>query len=223
MWVVESFVGDANEFHQRATPTTPVAAVWWFQVRGAALALGSAQPIEHVDQQACARNAVEVVRRRSGGGAVLIEPDNTIWVDVLLPRTHELWCDDVGRSAWWLGKVWVKALAAVGEVSLSVHRGPMTHTKWSRHVCFAGVGGGEVVNAAGAKVVGISQRRTRGGARFQCALYRSWDAERTAALFHQPGPSPDDLFAVAATVDCDEMALRQSFQNGLAGAKPSSH
>jgi hypothetical protein len=45
---------------------------------------------------------------------------------------------------------------------------------WSRRVCFAGLGAGEVV-VGPRKLVGISQRRTRDGARFQCVVHRSWD------------------------------------------------
>jgi hypothetical protein len=51
----------------------------------------------------------------------------------------------------------------------------MVRTEWSDRVCFAGIGPGEVLDAAGRKVVGISQRRTRGSARFQCAALGRWD------------------------------------------------
>lgn len=48
-------------------------------------------------------------------------------------------------------------------------------------VCFAGLAPGEVT-VDGAKVVGISQRRTRAGARFQCSVPRVWDVDRHAVL-----------------------------------------
>lgn len=44
-------------------------------------------------------------------------------------------------------------------------------------MCFAGVGAGEVL-LDGRKVVGISQRRARDGARFQCVVFRSFDVDR---------------------------------------------
>ena len=47
-------------------------------------------------------------------------------------------------------------------------------TPWSRKVCFGGLGPGEVT-VDGHKLVGISQRRTRDGARFQCVVHRRWD------------------------------------------------
>ena len=55
-----------------------------------------------------------------------------------------------------------------------VHRGGLVATPWSRQVCFAGLGPGEVT-VAGRKVVGVAQRRTRHGARFQVAALLRWD------------------------------------------------
>ena len=58
----------------------------------------------------------------------------------------------------------------------------MIQSFWSHAICFAGVGPGEVL-IDGAKVVGISQRRTRAGARFQCAVLRTWDPAELARIF----------------------------------------
>ena len=38
---------------------------------------------------------VAVVRRRSGGGAVLLDPGGVVWVDVVVPRHDPRWDDDV--------------------------------------------------------------------------------------------------------------------------------
>ncbi len=51
----------------------------------------------------------------------------------------------------------------------------------SGRACFAGLGPGEVT-IGGRKAVGISQRRTRAGARFQCVAYERWDPGPLAAL-----------------------------------------
>ena len=117
---------------------------------------------------------LDVVRRRSGGGAVLLQPDGVLWVDVLVPRNDPLWDDDVGRSSMWLGAAWCEALTALG-VEADVHRGLFSCGLAGRAVCFVGRGAGEVVSD-GRKVVGISQRRDRGGARFQCAVLLGADA-----------------------------------------------
>ncbi|MEY2434398.1 MAG: lipoate---protein ligase [Acidimicrobiaceae bacterium] len=128
------------------------------------MVLGSRQPLIEATN-------VEVVRRRSGGGAVYLHPGGTLWVDVVVPRGDELWDDDVGRATYWLGDMWARA---IGDRAV-VHRGPMVRTEWSDLVCFAGLGPGEVT-VDGLKVVGISQRRTRDAARFQCVAYDAWDA-----------------------------------------------
>ena len=47
--------------------------------------------------------------------------------------------------------------------------------------CFAGAGSGEVM-VGERKVVGISQRRTRDAARFQCACVLHWNAEPAFAV-----------------------------------------
>lgn len=120
---------------------------------------------------------------------MLLEPGGTLWVDVELPRDDPRWCDDVGRAAWWLGELWADAVGG------TVHRGPMRPGRWGRLVCFAGLAPGEVVDAAGAKVVGISQRRTRAGARFQCAVPLVWDPARLAGLLALDEADRDALVA----------------------------
>ena len=87
---------------------------------------------------------IDVVRRRSGGGAVLLRPGEVVWVDFLVPRGDRLWEDDVGRSVWWVGEVWQAALADLG-VSGTVYRGALKEGRWGGLVCFAGRGPGEVL------------------------------------------------------------------------------
>ena len=108
-----------------------------------ALVLGSTQPDAVVDHEAAAARGVDVVRRRSGGGAVLVEPGGVVWVDVVIPPDDALWDEDVGRAAHWVGDAWAAALASAGVDGAAVHRGGLVTTAWSRLVCFAGVGAGE--------------------------------------------------------------------------------
>jgi lipoate-protein ligase A len=180
-WSVERHAGTAAGFHGRDLVVDARRAVWWFEVEGPAVALGSTQSPEVVDAAAAARLGVEVVRRRSGGGAVWLAPGDVTWVDVVLPAGEPEWIDDVGRAAAWLGAAWAEALAAVGVPGAEVHAGPMVRTPWSDLVCFAGLAPGEVT-IDGCKVVGISQRRTRLAARFQCAVLHSWDPSSLLAV-----------------------------------------
>jgi len=197
-------------FHARELPSPAQRAVWVCEPTSAALVLGSAQRDDVVDAAACERGGVTVVRRRSGGGAVLVVPGELLWVDVVLPAGDPLWDDDVGRAFLWLGEAWAAALADLG-VAASVHRGGLEVTRWSPLVCFGGVGPGEVLATsgtdAGAKLVGLSQRRTRDAARFQCAALARWDP---AALLALLALSPDartaaeaDLIGAAAGVGTD--------------------
>jgi lipoate-protein ligase A len=179
-WLVTRERGAAADFHGRSLPDVPVRAVEVLEVDRPALVLGSTQPDRDADAHALQAAGVALVRRRSGGGAVLLEPHGSLWVDIVVPRADPLWSDDVGVAFHWVGHAWAAALRSLG-VATGVHEGALVTTRWSRLVCFAGLGPGEVT-ADGAKVVGIAQRRTRGGARFQCALLHRWDPAATLDL-----------------------------------------
>jgi lipoate-protein ligase A len=146
-----------------------------------ALVLGSTQDEDVVDTGRAAASGVEVVRRPSGGGAVLVGPDAQVWLDVWVPRHDPLWDDDVLRSSWWLGEAWARALDGLGAPGLAVHHGRATATAWSDLVCFAGLGPGEVTSGT-AKVVGVAQRRTRTGARLHSMAPLSWEPESVLTL-----------------------------------------
>jgi lipoate-protein ligase A len=186
--------------------------VWAFDVRRPALVLGSKQRGPGIaDDAACASAGVEVVRRRSGGGAVMLEPGRVVWFDVVVPAAHLHAAgvgDDVVASMTWLGWHVASALADLG-VTADVHRGPMACSAWCPLVCFAGVGPGEVVTGD-TKLVGISQRRSRVGARFQCAVHTTWSPDALVALLAADVPvaelppvatlAPDVAAAVPAAV-----------------------
>lgn len=174
-WVVVRHRETPGEFHARELPDPARREVWVADVTSSAVVLGSAQP-DTVDRERATALGLDVVRRRSGGGAVLVEPDGLVWVDVVVPAGDPLWQDDVGRAFLWLGEVWAKALSDLG-LAPTVHDGGLVQTRWSRQVCFAGLGPGEVTLPGGGKAVGISQRRTRAACRFQCAALLRWAPE----------------------------------------------
>lgn len=186
-WRAETVALDVAEAHA-ADLTGPGAArfVRVHRIERPALVLGSAQPDTHVDRAAVEAAGIDVVRRRSGGGAVLLVPGDVVWLDVVIPADDPLWHDDVGKAFGWVGAAWVRALAALGVDGGVVHEGAMWCTPWSPYVCFAGLGPGEVT-VDGYKVVGVSQRRTRHAARFQCAALLRWDAVGILRLLALPG------------------------------------
>jgi lipoate-protein ligase A len=199
-WAVEHLQGSPGDFHARPLPDEPTRAVWVCEPDRPALVLGSAQRDGVVDHAACAAAGVEVVRRRSGGGAVLVVPGDLLWVDVILPADDPLWQHDVGRAFLWLGDAWAAALRELG-FEVGVHQGALRRPRWSDLVCFAGLGPGEVELAGDPprKVVGLSQRRTRAAARFQCAALLRWDpAALVPLLAVPPGERAELLAGIAA-------------------------
>lgn len=194
-WRLSASEGDAGPFHARDVPDDPPPALWVHRVRRPALVLGSTQPDGVVDRDVASRLGLEVARRRSGGGLVLVHPDHARWVDVVLPRHDHRWVDDVGHAFDWLGRVWADAVrAALPAAEAAVvhhHDGPLVTTRWSKLLCFAGLGPGEVT-VAGSKVVGMSQRRTRAWARFQCLVLAEPDLDVLAEVVApeaRPGPA----------------------------------
>jgi lipoate---protein ligase len=180
-WDIERSEASAAIHHGRRIPEAPSRAVWIHDVARPALVLGSTQPDEVVDRGVAATLGVEVVRRRSGGGAVLLVPGEVVWLDVIVPEGDVLWDDDVGRSSLWLGETWREALVDLGITGLAIHDGSLACGPLGRLVCFGAVGPGELT-LQGRKLVGISQRRTRAGARYQCAVYRVWAPDLLADL-----------------------------------------
>jgi lipoate-protein ligase A len=177
-WLVET-VGDG--FGERAAERpAPERSILVYEVTRPTLVLGSSQGDDAVDWHRAAGRGVEVVRRRSGGSAVLVEPGSAVWVDVTIPAGDPLWDHDVGRAFHWLGAAWAEVLVA-GGVAASWHDGPMRRGGWSDKVCFAGLGPGEVT-IDGRKVVGLSQRRTREAVLFQCCAALRWEPERILDL-----------------------------------------
>ena len=209
-WEVDRFVGSAREFHARPLPHDAGRAAWICHVDRPALVLGSTQRDSVVDRAACDAAGVEVVRRRSGGGIVLVRPTEMVWVDVVLPAGDDLWEDDVGRAMWWVGETWQRALETGGVTGTTVHRARPVDSAWSRLVCFAGTGPGEVLHGE-RKVVGISQRRTRGSARFQCGVHLHWDADALRALLAEPRPAPGELDDAVAAVPLGAADLVAAF------------
>jgi lipoate-protein ligase A len=146
-----------------------------------AVVLGSTQPQSHLDAGRVRQAGFSVLRRRGGGGAVLVGPGQVVWTDVVITAGDPLWAADTGRAFWWLGDLWVAALSAAGVAGAEVWKGGLVRSRWSDRVCFAGLGSGEVT-VDGAKVVGMSQRRTREGAQFQCAVAIRWDPSELLAV-----------------------------------------
>jgi lipoate---protein ligase len=196
---LETYRGGVAAFHAADLLADSRPRVVGCAADPSALVLGSRQTVELVDLDACRRAGVDVVKRRSGGGVVLVEPGAMCWFDVVAPAgdpRFEAVAADVGASMRWLGGHVVTAVRGLGVAEAAAHDGGMVGGRWGEVVCFAGLGPGEVI-ADGAKLVGISQRRTRHGSRFQCIAHVRWSPEVLVGLLAEPRPALDELPAVA--------------------------
>lgn len=208
----------AADFHQRRVVEPVRPEVWLHEVTRPALVIGSTQSEDVVDDRACRRGGVDVVRRRSGGGAVLLVPGEVTWIDVILPAGAPGWSSDLHEPMVWLGRLLGEAVVAGLSVLASdvqVHEGKMLTTTWSSLVCFDGVGSGEVL-LGGEKLIGISQRRTRFAARLQCCWYSDYDPSALTSLLDAGvRPPVAELLPVATIARSVAAALPEALLDRL--------
>ncbi len=210
-WRIQEVAGDVGEFHARPLPDAERVATF-FRAHAPTLVLGSSQREGSVNFDAAVRQGIDVVRRRSGGGGVLLWPDEFVWLDLEIPSNDELWSDDVGKAMWWVGELWRTALAD-HEPSANVYHGRLRRTTWSTDVCFAGSGPGEVL-VNDSKLVGVSQRRTRSAARFQTMVHLRWRPDVVASLVAQ-SPSAQELAPLVKTCSASTDVIRAKLTDVL--------
>lgn len=163
-FLIEVLEGEVQDLVAPSAPCPARRLGYLVRPRAAAVVLGSTTPEEMVDRAVAHQHGLELVRRRSGGGAVVVAPGAQVWLDLFLPAGDPLFDTDIARTALWLGERWAEAFQAL-EVRgpIEVHHGGLAEGRFGRLACFSGLGPGEVT-VAGAKVVGCSQRRDRFGA-----------------------------------------------------------
>jgi lipoate---protein ligase len=212
----ERLSGTTEQLHARdpfvdGPPSAPM--VWWCDFSRPSVALGSRQQTKLLDLEACRLAGVDIARRRSGGGAVILRPGEMLWIDLIVPSGWGDMPDDVRGSMMWVGERWKTALTSLvgglqgGEIV--VHDGGMVATDWSDLMCFAGLGPGEVL-LAGNKLVGLSQRRTRHGSRFQGLVHFCRPRIDDVLLFAEPRPTgaPSPIAVLPGAVTGAELCHR---------------
>ena len=216
-WILETRRGGAHELHHAPWPDPLRPTVWLLEPLAPAVVLGSAQRDDDLASAAVAEGGLEVVRRRSGGGAVLLDPEAIVWLDVFVPRDHALWDDDVHGTAVRVGEAWVDALAMVGRDPrpLAVHRGGVVDRALGSVACFASLGPGEVTDG-GAKLVGLSQRRTRAGARVQGLVHRHGGAADLVPLLARHPAGLAEALAGVGVAEVRPAALAEALVTALA-------
>jgi lipoate-protein ligase A len=209
-WGRHDWTGTAADFHAMELPAE--RALWWCQVQDPTVILGSTQTVDDVDQNIAVESGLLVSRRRSGGGAVFVHPTDSVWVDITISRNDPLWKDDVVQSMLWLGDLFVAALSSW--VQAQVYRDSFSTGVDGRVVCFASSSPGEVFVGTD-KLVGISQRRSRDGARFQCVLYRQWQPTEWSHVLASPDVRSRLADIPVATLDIPALTLVNAISEQL--------
>ena len=208
----------------------------WYGYVGRAVIIGVGQGASTIADDLEARG-IAVVRRLSGGAAVLADGE-MLALDAVLPATSHLAGADVVASYQWFGEAWAAAIAGIsGErareglrvVSVAearrdrdaLRRYPRDPGARAREAtCFATLSPYEVAwqlpGMASRKLVGLSQVRRRGVALLQAGVHWRFDAAVMATLIAGQNTQAEDASALARHVaDLEDMGLVRSGQHAL--------
>lgn len=169
--------GAANMARDVALLHEGVPTIRLYGWRPACVSLGYAQPQADVDAEAAERLGVDVVRRPTGGGAIL-HAENEVTYAVVLPRAMAP--PDLFDSYRFIAQGVRHALERFGLASefLEGHSGrePLCYLREE----------GVSVGVGGRKISGGAQKRTRHAILQHGTLLLDSDVERNAALFRVP-------------------------------------
>ena len=131
--------------------------------------IGSTQKISPALHDYSIRHTTPIHRRSSGGSAVIIEPGNSIWIDIFLPPNDPLASTSIEKTFEVASVGWTAVLASFGVVA-ETYRGSYSLKSGYREICFAGRAHGEIL-VDQKKVVGMAQRRRRIGTYIHTMAY----------------------------------------------------
>ncbi len=192
---------------------TPVLRLYAFEPP--CLSIGRFQAITDVDLAACRRDGIDVVRRPTGGRAVLHARDLTY--AVVAPEAGPVFAGGVRRSVERIGAVLLDAVRRLGITDAAIAERRVGVRAARRADCFASAGAYEVA-VRGRKLAGSAQVR-RNGAALQHGTLRLSDGagdagrylrERAAsvAVVREPEMVPASLSSVAGrAIGFDEAAI----------------
>jgi len=161
-----------------------------------AISLGQSQRIAAVDEHRCAFDGIDIVRRPTGGLAILHADELTY--SVALPIHHPLAEGDVMTSYCRIARAILRALAILGVPDPRADRvSPQDKAKGP--VCFEAPSDYEVVGA-GKKLVGSAQWRRLDGVLQHGSLPLTGDIARICDYLLN-APTPERVRAHAATLE----------------------
>jgi lipoate-protein ligase A len=148
-----------------------------------ALSLGYGQPIEaDLDLTRCEALGIDVVRRPTGGRAVL--HDHEITYSVVVSADDPRVTPGVLASYLMISQALIRGLAYLGITAelLPLRRGVPLPAGRASPVCFATPSSYEVA-VGGRKIIGSAQRRARGVIMQHGSIPLSWDIKKMQAIF----------------------------------------
>ncbi|HEY5267242.1 MAG TPA: hypothetical protein VIJ40_10545 [Acidimicrobiales bacterium] len=166
-----------------------VATMFVVHVTRPTLVLGSSQSQDVINLDALGDTPLR--RRKGGGGLVLLRPDD-LWIDWWIPQDDPRWSHDVHVSSMTAGRWWAEALASFTSEPVSVYGGSLEGDLEFRVVCFAGRGPGEVF-VSERKAVGLTQWRVREGVFLSTVLHAQATSDVLPFLAHVPPGLSDAL------------------------------
>lgn len=185
------------------------------------LSLGRRQPIEEVDLERCRADGVEVVRRPTGGRAILHADELTY--SVIFPEADPRAAGGVLETFRRFAEAFAQALRALGvvEVALAPRLDPAA--RGEGFVCFEAPTDYELT-AGGRKIMGSAQWRHRGVVLQHGSLPLDGDPGAIAAYLKN-GPDPERLRRRAITLreaagrpvafEAAAAAILEAFREGL--------
>ena len=190
-----------------------------YRWRPPCLSLGFAQPVEAADAAFCAAHGVDVVRRPTGGRAVLHHLELTY--AVLAPLGRGPFTHDLQAAYRAICRALVAGLHALGvpaELSGEPGGGHIRPTELIP--CFVGPAAGEVVTH-GRKLVGSAMRRVGGSILQHGSILEGWNGVLQAGCLGLPNdaslrPAVNTLADVLGAAPGPE-ALAEAIVGGFAG------
>jgi lipoate-protein ligase A len=162
------------------------------------LSLGRGQPADEVDQDACTRDGVHVVRRATGGRAILHTDELTY--SVVAPPDEPRLVGDIITSYRRLSHALLAALRLLN-VDAESRSTPSGHAARNTNpVCFEVPSHYELTTVEGLKLVGSAQMRTSGVVLQHGTLPLVGDIARICRYLVD-APAPDRVRGRAATIE----------------------
>ncbi len=208
-WTIETKYSETALAHEANLEEWRKPTIWIIEPKDTCLVLGKSQrgraflDLSYLDEQ-----NINLTVRQSGGGAVLVSPEDMLWVDIFIPQGSKFWIPDIAEASMWIGRIWHNALKRL-DIECYLFDQKFSRSEASDLICFISRAAGELFVGT-RKILGISQRRSKFGTRFQCALIINWKPEHMIAAYRNSLiPDLDKLINSAG------IGIRREKQNAL--------